>query len=58
MAGSIKHSIFKRPRRRIIFAKALDPSVTMLITLDENQSGSKTEKALLASDIAKNPTPC
>jgi hypothetical protein len=39
----------------IIFAKALDPSVTMLITLDESQSGSATEKALLNSDIAKNP---
>jgi hypothetical protein len=39
----------------IIFAKALDPSVTMLITLDESQSGSKTEKMLLNSDIAKNP---
>jgi phosphatidylserine/phosphatidylglycerophosphate/cardiolipin synthase-like enzyme len=40
----------------IIFAKALDPSVTMLITLDESQSNSKTEKQLLNSDIAKNPT--
>jgi hypothetical protein len=39
----------------IIFAKALDPSVTMLITLDESQSGSKTEHTLLNSDIAKNP---
>jgi hypothetical protein len=39
----------------IIFAKAMDPSVTMLITLDESQSGSKTEKTLLNSDIAKNP---
>ncbi len=27
----------------------------MLITLDESQSGSKTEKTLLNSDIAKNP---
>jgi hypothetical protein len=40
----------------IIFAKALDPSVTMLITLDESQSNSNTEKQLLNSDIAKNPT--
>jgi|GEM_PF-3521314 hypothetical protein len=39
----------------IIFAKALDPSVTMLITLDESQSGNKTETALLNSDIGKNP---
>jgi hypothetical protein len=40
----------------IIFAKALDPSITMLITLDKSQTGSKTEKLLLNSDIAKNPT--
>jgi hypothetical protein len=40
----------------IIFAKALDPSITMLITLDKSQTGSKTEKQLLSSDIAKNPT--
>jgi hypothetical protein len=40
----------------IIFTKALDPSVTMLITLDESQSNSNTEKQLLNSDIAKNPT--
>jgi hypothetical protein len=40
----------------IIFAKALDPTITMLITLDKSQTGSKTEKQLLNSDIAKNPT--
>jgi hypothetical protein len=40
----------------IIFAKALDPSITMLITLDKSQTGSQTEKQLLNSDIAKNPT--
>jgi hypothetical protein len=40
----------------IIFTKALDPSITMLITLDKSQTGSKTEKQLLNSDIAKNPT--
>jgi hypothetical protein len=40
----------------IIFAKAMDPSITMLITLDKSQTGSKTEKTLLNSDIAKNPT--
>lgn len=40
----------------IIFAKAMDPTITMLITLDKSQTGSKTEKQLLSSDIAKNPT--
>jgi len=40
----------------IVFAKAMDPSVTVLITLDKSQAGSKTEKQLLDSDIAKNPT--
>ena len=40
----------------IIFAKALDPSITVVITLDKSQAGSNTEKKLLASDIAKNPT--
>jgi len=40
----------------IVFAKALDPSITVLITLDKSQSGSATEKRLLSSDIAKNPT--
>lgn len=40
----------------IIFAKALDSSITVVITLDKSQAGSNTEKKLLASDIAKNPT--
>src|SRR6185437_2012878 len=40
----------------IVFAKAMDPSITVLITLDKSQTGSKTEKSLLNSDIAKNPT--
>ena len=40
----------------IVFAKALDPSITVVITLDKSQAGSNTEKKLLASDIAKNPT--
>lgn len=39
----------------IVFAKAMDPSVTVLITLDKSQAGGKTEKMLLSSDIAKNP---
>jgi hypothetical protein len=41
---------------QILWAKALDPSVTMLITLDKSQSTSKHEKQLLDSDIANNPT--
>lgn len=39
----------------ILMAKAMDPSVTMLITLDKSQAGGIHEKKLLASDIAKNP---
>jgi hypothetical protein len=39
----------------IVFAKAMDPSITVLITLDKSQAGSNTEKKLLASDLAKNP---
>jgi hypothetical protein len=34
----------------IIFQKALDPTITMLITLDESQSGGAHEKALLDLD--------
>jgi hypothetical protein len=34
----------------ILMAKALDPSVTMLITLDKSQAGGKHEKALLDAD--------
>jgi hypothetical protein len=41
---------------QILWAKVLDPSVTMLITLDKSQSTSPHEQALLNSDIASNPT--
>jgi hypothetical protein len=40
----------------ILMAKALDPSIIMLITLDKSQAGGKHEKALLDSDVAKNPS--
>ena len=39
----------------ILMAKAIDPNVTMMITLDKSQAGSKTEKMLLASDVARDP---
>jgi len=39
----------------ILMAKALDPHVTMLITLDKSQAGGVHEKALINSDIGKNP---
>jgi hypothetical protein len=39
----------------ILMAKATDPQVTMLITLDKSQAGGKHEKALLDADIAKDP---
>ena len=38
----------------ILMTKALDPSVTMLITLDESQAGGVHEKALLAADQQYN----
>ena len=41
---------------QILWAKAIDPSITMLITLDKSQSTSRHEQALLNSDIASNPT--
>jgi hypothetical protein len=40
----------------ILMQKAVDPSITMLITLDKSQSGGPHEKKLLDSDIAENPT--
>jgi hypothetical protein len=39
----------------ILMAKAEDPQVMMLITLDKSQAGGKHEKALLDSDVAKDP---
>lgn len=39
----------------ILMTQALDPSVTMLITLDKSQAGGVHEKKLLDSDIARNP---
>lgn len=35
---------------QILMDKALDPNVTMLITLDKSQTGSKTERMLLDAD--------
>ena len=40
----------------ILMAKAEDPSITVLITLDKSQAGGKHERRLLDSDIAKNPS--
>jgi len=39
----------------ILMAKALDPTITMLITLDKSQAGGVHEKRLLDSDLAKDP---
>ena len=39
----------------IIMAKARDPQITMLITLDQSQAGGIHEKKLLASDVGKDP---
>ncbi len=38
----------------IIMAKALDPNITMLITLDSSQAGGVHEKTLLDADKANN----
>jgi hypothetical protein len=40
----------------ILMAKAKDPHVLMMITLDKSQAGGKHEKRLLDSDIANDPT--
>src|SRR5215469_10594231 len=40
----------------ILMAKALDPKITMLITLGKSQAGGVHEKRLLDSDIAKDPS--
>jgi hypothetical protein len=39
----------------ILMAKALDPKIIMLITLDKSQAGGQHEKRLLDPDIAKDP---
>ena len=40
----------------ILMKQALDPSISMMITLDKSQAGGVHEKKLLDSDIAQNPT--
>jgi hypothetical protein len=39
----------------IVMAKAEDPKITVLITLDKSQAGGVHEKQLLNSDVAKDP---
>lgn len=39
----------------IIMEKVLDPSITVLITLDKSQAGGVHERKILASNLAKNP---
>ena len=41
---------------QILMAKAKDPHVLMMVTLDRSQAGGKHEKSLLDSDIADDPT--
>jgi hypothetical protein len=38
----------------ILMAKAMDPNITVMITLDKSQASGKTEKALLDADQKKN----
>ena len=38
----------------ILMAKVMDPNITVLITLDKSQTGSKTEQNLIAADKAKS----
>ena len=38
----------------ILMSKAMNPNVTVMITLDKSQSSGKTEKALLDADQKKN----
>jgi hypothetical protein len=40
----------------ILMQQALDPSITMMITLDKSQASGIHEKKLIESDIARNPT--
>lgn len=39
----------------ILMQQALDPSITMMITLDKSQAGGVHEKKILDSDIARDP---
>jgi phosphatidylserine/phosphatidylglycerophosphate/cardiolipin synthase-like enzyme len=39
----------------ILMQQALDPSITMLITLDKSQAGGAHERKLIDADIARNP---
>jgi len=38
----------------ILMAKAMDPNITVMITLDKSQAGGKTERALLDADQKKS----